>query len=164
MIGSNAHQMCEIGITRKRGGTRGRDGLWRPSHMDPYLPESFKDDYHPGGNSLCYMIQTAHLLGAESVVLLGFTLKNGTGYHFGLTNPVTRKRAFYETERPLHWLRWFESRYPGRVKLFPGWEGPLNEVFDEVALPDQEAEQPDPQVEGLPSQAEPRAAREEREG
>lgn len=143
MIGNREHRLFEISIAKTSGGTRTRRGVWRPAMQDPYMPKTFKDDFHPGGNSLCYMIQTAHLMGAKTIIPLAFTLESGTGYHFGQTNPVTNRASFYDTERPLHWLRWYESVYPGSVKLCPGWQGPIYDVFETATLPIREGHEPD---------------------
>lgn len=132
MVGQRKWPVSEITIGKARGGVRGKDGVYRAGWVDPFLPKKITDPYHPGGNSACYTIQTAHLMGADPIILLGFTLQSGSGYFFGLDNPVTRKRSLYDTARALHWLRWYESRYPGRAKLWPGWQGPIYDVLETV--------------------------------
>lgn len=90
-----------------------------PAPAPNYLPESYAQPLHPGGNSLCYMIQHAHLWGAGEIRLLGFTLQPGTPYFFGRDNPITGKPSFYRVDRALPWLQWFEHRFPGRVTYDP---------------------------------------------
>lgn len=104
-------------------------GVWHRNIHPPYLPDRITDAYHPGGNSLCYTIQTAHLMGCNPIYALGFTLQSGSGYFHGLTNPATRARSLYDEDRALSWLRWYEAQHPNRVRLLPGWEGPIYDVF-----------------------------------
>ncbi len=129
MVGSGQRKLCEIEVMRRGRGVRLPSGAYRASVQEPFMPEKLTDPYHPSGNSLCYMIQTAHLMGFDPIYAMGFTLQSGLGYHFGRTNPVTKRTSFYDSEVPLLWLRWYEARYPGRVRLLPGWEGPVYEVF-----------------------------------
>lgn len=144
MVGKGQMRLFEIEIERKKGKSkRMKNGVMKNDVTPGYMPKSLTDKLHPGGNSLCYQIQIAHLMGCDPIYALGFTLQSGTGYFFGLSNPVNKKRSVYEPERPLHWLRWYESRYPGRVKLWPGWQGPVYEVFSEEAqAPVERSEQP----------------------
>jgi len=130
MVGQKKWPISEITIGRAGPGARDQRGVVRPAIVEPFLPKRITDPYHPGGNSACYMIQTAHLMGCDPIYLLGFTLDSGSGYFFGLDNPVTRRRSLYDTERALHWLRWYQSRYPGRAKLWPGWTGPIYDVLE----------------------------------
>jgi hypothetical protein len=132
MVGRRTWPVSQIRIAKAKGGARGKDGVFRPSIVPPFMPERITDPYHPGGNSICYTLQTAHLMGASKIYLLGFTLVPGSGYDFGRQNPVTRRDSVYDVERAMEWLRWFAANHPGRVKLWPGWPGPLHEVFDEV--------------------------------
>jgi hypothetical protein len=129
MVGSGQRKLCEITVQRRGRGIRLPNGVYRANMEEPYMPEKLTDPYHPGGNSICFMIQTAHLMGFDPIYAMGFTLESGSPYAFGRTNPVTRKASFYDGEVPLHWLRWYEARYPGRVRLMPGWSGPVYEVF-----------------------------------
>lgn len=135
MLGSRTRKLAEISIGKAKGGAfvmAGGRRVWQASIVPPFMPKNVTDDFHPGGNSLCFMIQTAFLMGCDPIHLLGFTLQSGTAYHFGLNNPVTKQRSFYVTAQPMHWLRWVQREYPGRVVLWPGWQGPIYEVFDEV--------------------------------
>jgi hypothetical protein len=119
---------------------RTKGGALQRMMVPPFMPKRITDPYHPGGNSLCYMIQTAHLMGCSPIYCLGFTLENGTGYFFGLENPVTNRRSFYaDPVRAIEWLRWYRSQWPGRVKLWPGWSGPVYEALEVVT--DDEAQQ-----------------------
>jgi hypothetical protein len=129
MVGSGQRKLAEITIKRRGRGMRMPNGVYRANMEEPYMPAKLTDPYHPGGNSLCFMIQTAHLMGFDPIYAMGFTLQSGTPYAFGRTNPVTRKASFYDGEVPLHWLRWYESHFPSRVRLLPGWAGPIYEVF-----------------------------------
>lgn len=106
----------------------GRTVAW-PEMQDPFIPEKFGDPLHPGGNSLCYMTQIAHLLGAGQVYALGFTLQNGSPYFTGREHPISGGMSIYDTDRALHWLSWYESAYPGKLKLLPGFSGPVYDVL-----------------------------------
>ena len=119
MVGQRTWPVTEIRITSLRN-VRGRRvnvrgvGVFHRSIHSPFMPEKISDLYHPGGNSLCYTIQTAHLMGCNPIYCLGFTLKSGTGHFFGLTNPATRTRSVYDSDRALDWLKWYETTFPGR--------------------------------------------------
>ena len=149
MIGRRKPWIVEYAIERAKGGRRRDDGTFVNGESAPYLPESYRDGFHPGGNSVCYCIQHAHLWGADPIYLLGFTLENGSSYEFGRTNPVTRRPAFYEQDRALSWLRWYEAQYPGRVRLMPGWSGPIYDVFKTEVLHD-EPDEPESDAGQLP--------------
>lgn len=124
-------------IKQSKGGQL-VDGVWCPTAQQPFLPKDYSDQFHNGGNSICFTIQHAHLMGASEIVLLGFTLQSGSAYEFGRTNPVTKKPAFYQLDRAMDWLRWFADQFPGRVRLAKGWDGPLYEagLFEEIDLTD----------------------------
>ena len=123
------------GVPGKRVKIKG-GGVWHRNIHPPYIPEHITEHYHPGGNSLCYSIQTAHLMGCHPIYAMAFTLQSGTGYFHGLTNPATRTRSLYDTERALSWLRWYENNFPGKVRLVPGWEGPLSDIFSTETIDD----------------------------
>lgn len=106
----------------------GRKHCW-PDLAEPFLPTSFDEPYHPGGNSLCYMVQTACILGAGLIYALGFTLQHGSTYFFGREHPLRGGGPVYDTERALHWLSWFESQKPGCVRLLSGFSGPIYDVL-----------------------------------
>lgn len=129
MVGKHKWDIYKIRIQKPKGGKR--KGIYY-SHgiTEPFVPKSTADEYHPGGNSLCYLIQTAHCMGADKIHVLGFTLQNGAGYFFGGNrNPVTRRTSYWDVDRATHWLRWYEKKYPGKVLLDPQWSGPLYEIF-----------------------------------
>ena len=159
MIGKGPRQYVKYRIARPGPLTRaqkladGRTAAW-PEMKDPYLPESFDHEFHPGGNSLCYMAQVAHLLGAGQVYALGFTLQAGSTYFFGRENPVHRGPPIYDTDRALHWLSWYESQHPGRLKLLPGFAGPVYDVLQTETLDDYRVRlaeaRPEPRGEGAP--------------
>jgi hypothetical protein len=102
--------------------------------MPPYLPTTFREDFHHGGNSVCFAIQAAHLMGANPIYLVGFTLQTGLGYFHGRTNPVTRRTTIYQTERALAWLDWYGKKFPGRVLLDPSFDGPIYSVFKKATF------------------------------
>lgn len=106
----------------------GRKHCW-PELAEPFLPTSFAELYHPGGNSLCYMVQTACILGAGLIYALGFTLQHGSNYFFGREHPLRGGPPIYDTERAMHWLTWFESQQPGRLRLLNGFSGPIYDVL-----------------------------------
>lgn len=132
MVGTKPRTVAEVAIGNVRGGMRiqrGGKGVYQSMIVPPYMPKSFREPLHPGGNSLCYGIQLAHLMGAGQVYAHGFTMDSGTPYFFGRTNPATRRESFYQVDRPLEWLRWHAKEFPGMVLLMPGWDGPIYSVF-----------------------------------
>lgn len=117
-----------------------RDGRVSPARLPPYFVKNLDEPFHPGGNSLCYAMQYALQMEADPIYLMGFTLVSGTGYEFGRDNPVRkvsgrRRQSLYETERAMEWLREVEKTWPGRVRLLPGWEGPLYDLFSVEPMP-----------------------------
>lgn len=121
-----------IKIARPKGTELCSDGVRRNGVSKPYMPKSLADEYHPGGNSLCYTIQTAHLMGSQEIYGLGFTLKTGSRYFFGDKNPVTKRHSIYDERRALDWLAWYEAQWPGRARLMEGWDGPAYDVLQTV--------------------------------
>jgi hypothetical protein len=111
-------------------------GVFHRNIHPPYMPAQITEPYHPGGNSLCYTIQTAHLMGCDPIYALAFTLKSGTGHFHGLTNPATKVRSVYDATRALDWLKWYEASFPRRVRLLPEWEGPIYDVFKTETIDD----------------------------
>src|SRR4030095_168793 len=145
IVWQQQRQIAEISVAPVSGGVRDKNGLMRKPKIDPYLPQHITHPYHPGGNSVCYTIQTAHLMGCDPIYLLGFTLQNGSNYFFGRTNPVTKRHSLYDQDRALSWLTWYRSAFPGRARLWPGWTGPIYDVLetaDEAQL--RSRHQPDP--------------------
>lgn len=128
-IGKPQRTMVEIKIKQRKAGRKVGPAQYRAGLEPPFMPEKPTDFYHPGGNSVCYLIQTAHLMGCDPIYLLGFTMQSGTPYHFGRINPVTKRGAFWDVIPPMDWLKWYEGRYPGRVRVCSGWSGPIYEVF-----------------------------------
>ncbi|MCP4899957.1 MAG: hypothetical protein GY906_23560 [bacterium] len=130
-VGSKKWPVAEISIGNAGNVVRRRNGTMMRTGVENCMPKSIRDAYHPGGNSACFMVQTAHLMGCNPIYMLGFTMQSGTGYFFGLENPATRKRSFYsDPERALSWLSWYQSQHPGRLKLWPGWAGPIYETLE----------------------------------
>ncbi len=133
LVGSKRIQPYHITIARPKGSVLCEDGVRRNGHSLPFMPKSLADEFHPGGNSLCYTIQTAHLMGCDPIYALGFTLQSGSRYFWGdTTNPVLRRSSIYDERRALEWLSWYQKQWPGRVQLVEGWRGPVYDVFDEV--------------------------------
>lgn len=132
MVGTKEARPFEIEIARSKGVRKCPDGRNRNAIAPPYMPEDLSKAFHPGGNSCCFAIQLAHLMGCDPLYLLGFTLVSGTRYFFGDKNPALSRASIYDSDRALHWLRWYAQVYPGRVKLVPGWDGPLQDIFETV--------------------------------
>lgn len=64
------------------------------------------------------------------IYCLGFTLKSGSRYFFGTDkNPVTKRGSIYDTHRALDWISWYESSWPGRVRVIEGWDGPVYDIL-----------------------------------
>jgi hypothetical protein len=132
MVGQGQRAITEIKIKPIGGAKRTKTGAIEFATHPPYLPNSAAEPLHPGANSLCFAIQLAHLMGCSPIYAVGFTLQNGVGYHFGHTNPVTRKSTFYEQKRALAWCAWYEAQHPGRVLLDPGFSGPIYDIFQKA--------------------------------
>jgi hypothetical protein len=130
MVGSGERWVVEVDICPAKGKFRLPTGVIRNDVPAPYVPKSIKDPFCHAGNSVCFTIQLAHLMGCNPIYLLGFTLQSGTPYFFGRTNPVLRRTSVYDAEVPMAWLKWYESKFPGRVKLAPGYGGPIYDVFE----------------------------------
>lgn len=171
MVGNKRWPIAGISIQpAAKGVKRKKDGHLRREITPAFMPETFRDDYHPTGNSLGYMIQTAHLMGCDPIYCLGFTLANGTGYFHGLENPSTKKRSIYDSDRLFDWLRWYRRMWPGRAKLWPGWSGPVYDVLEvadeaevrrllEASPADGEGHQPDAKRADVPPVERPRPLR-----
>jgi hypothetical protein len=132
-VGRKRIQPYHIRIARPKGTVLYDDGVRRNGVSKAFMPKSLTDEYHPGGNSLCYSIQTAHLMGIEKIYCLGFTLKSGSRYFFGTEqNPVTKRASIYDTHRALDWLAWFQASWPGRAHVTEGWDGPVYDVLPKL--------------------------------
>ncbi len=152
MVGSGQRRLTEISIKQTPGGVRLPNGVFRAAMQEPFMPDRIADPWHRGANSLCYQIQLAHLMGFSRILCMGFTLQSGLGYFFGRTNPVTKKVAFYDQEVPLHWLSWYETHWPGRARLLPGWSGPVYDVLQTEGFDDAEARLRGLREDGSPAQ------------
>jgi hypothetical protein len=139
MIGGPQRVVSEIGIKPLKGAHRAKDGTMSYAMQEPFLPRTLREELHHGGNSLCFSIQIAHLMGASRIYAVGFTLQTGSNYFFGRTNPVTRKATVYQHERAMAWCRWFESKFPGRVQLDPTFDGPIYSIFKKANFDAREA-------------------------
>jgi hypothetical protein len=140
MVGQGQRSITEIKIKSLGGARRTKTGSIEFAVEPPYMPASISEPFHPGANSLCFAIQLAHLMGCSPIFAVGFTLQNGSGYHFGRINPVTKRSTFYEQKRALAWCEWHAASFPGRVQLDPGFSGPIYDIFpkanfDEVQEP-----------------------------
>jgi hypothetical protein len=132
-IGRKRIQPYHIRIARPKGTVLYDDGVRRNGVSKAFMPKSLTDEYHPGGNSLCYSIQTASLMGSTEIYALAFTLKSGGRYFFGDKNPVTKRASIYDTHRALDFLSWYEATWPGRAKLVEGWDGPVYDVLETIS-------------------------------
>lgn len=133
LVGSKRIDPFHIRIAPPKGTVLYDDGVRRNAATPPFMPESLTDEFHPGGNSLCYTIQLAHLMGCDPIYALAFTIKPGSGYQWGNnTNPVTGRASMYDVRRALEWLSWYDQQWPGRVQLVEGWSGPVYDVFSKV--------------------------------
>lgn len=139
MIGGQPRTVSEVSIARLTGAHRTKDGKMSYALMPPFLPRSLREELHHGGNSLCFAIQIAHLMGADPIYLVGFTLQTGSNYFFANTNPVTRKATIYQHERAMAWCSWYESKFPGRVQLDPSFAGPIYSIFKKANFDAREA-------------------------
>lgn len=150
VIGKNLPRIYNFKIRRGSGRMVRRGGRVDREIVASYFPSSYREPFHPGGNSLCFALQHAALMRAERVFLMGFTLDSGQPYHFGRMNPVTRKPSFWQAERPMAFLRWVEQERPGWVRLLPGWTGPLYDepVFQTAEFRDVRPAPHDPQPVG----------------
>lgn len=129
MVGSKIRQVTEIKIQPVKPVRRAPSGRMEMQTVPPFIPKSAAQFFHPSGNSLCFGIQLAQVMGCFPIYAVGFTLQNGLGYHFGRTNPVTRRTTVYEQSRALDWCRWHAKMFPGMVQLDPTFSGPIYEVF-----------------------------------
>lgn len=133
MVGQKRITPYHIQVAPAKGVTLYPDGVQRNAVTEPYMPKRMTDPYHPGGNSICYGIQTAFLMGADPIYALGFTLRSGSRYFWGdTTNPILRRSSIYDARRAVEWLSWFESQWPGRVQLVEGWDGPVYDALPKV--------------------------------
>ena len=133
MVGTKLIETYNITIAKPKGTVLCDDGVRRNGISKPYMPKLITDEYHPGGNSICYVLQTAHHMAAKEMILMGFTLKSGGSYFFGDKNPVTKRASIYDERRSLDWLIWFETTWPGKAKLVEGWDGPVYDILDTVS-------------------------------
>lgn len=135
MVGKTEYKPQTVKVAPvSRKHVRGKDGKYRPAHVDPYMPDTFMN-LHPGGNSACYAIQVAHLLGAGRIFMVGFTLSNGSKYHFDGPNPCTRRQTtFYDGARATAWLSWYQENFPDKVLLDPSFSGTIYNIFREADL------------------------------
>lgn len=124
-----SQKIYEIDIPPVSGAFRQKNGRMKYNLGKPFLPTTFREKFCNGANSLVFAIQVAHLLQADPIYAVGFTLQSGTGYFYGRNNAVRNKPAEYEGDLALEWCRWFEKSYPGRVKLDPLFSGPIYDVF-----------------------------------
>lgn len=132
MVGEGVARPFEVEIAKINKLVM-RDGKQQRAIVPPYMPEHLGKPLHPGGNSVCFAIQIAHLMGARRIFLAGFTLQSGSRYFFGQKNPVLHRASIYDSDRACHWLKWYEAQYPGHARLLPGWSGPIYDVLGAVS-------------------------------
>jgi hypothetical protein len=113
----------------RRAPGRTINGKYHPNAAPPYFVDQADKPFHYGANSICYALQWGLLMGADPIYLMGFTLQSGTAYEFGSTNPATKRASTYNIWRAIEWCGELEKRWPGRVRLLPGWKGPIYDVF-----------------------------------
>jgi len=101
------------------------------------LPKTLAHEWHPGGNSLCYAVQLAHLMGAKRIVAVGFTLQSGSRYQHDGGNPATRQETtrYGDITRPMAWLRWYSDTFPGMLWLDATFQGPIYDELHEATCP-----------------------------
>lgn len=117
----------------KRGQRDKETGVFRRTMEPPFLVDELKP-FHYSGNSCGYALQWAHLMGASEVYLMGFTMKNYSGYFFTPNVRPTKGSGKYDP-RIMDFLRFVNQSKPGWVKIVRGWEGPIYNVgFEEVEL------------------------------
>lgn len=74
-------------------------------------------------------------MGASMALLMGFTLKSGSGYFF-LPNgqKPTKASGIYEMDRARGFLSVLEAQRPGWAKVVDGWEGPVYDLLPRTSL------------------------------
>lgn len=127
MIGAGEPRRVEISILHSSASQT----------VPPFLPASLREDLYPGGNSLCYAVQLAHLMGAGRIVAVGFTMQSGSRYQHEGGNPVHRTELtrYGDISRPLAWLEWYCRENPNKLHLDSSFEGPLYERLHPEAAP-----------------------------
>lgn len=127
MVGRGERWITEVQVAPPKGKIRLSSGQIRNCAPEPYMPKKLTTPLHPAGNSVCYQIQIATLMGFDPIYLLAFTLQKGSAYFFGRNHPVYKGKVggFYDAPVPLAWLHWYQKNYPNRARLLPGWQGPI---------------------------------------
>ena len=123
-------------IKMSQGGYRDPNtGFFHRPMAEPYLCSDPTQPFYFGGNSLCYALQWAHIMGASMALLMGFTLKSGSGYFF-LPNgqKPTKSSGIYEMDRARGFLSVLEAQKPGWAKVVDGWEGPVYDLLPRTSL------------------------------
>lgn len=133
MVGQSTVKPTEIRIRQFRGIER-KGGKFGVKPFPYYTPKSASDEFHPGGNSLCFAIQLAHVMGCNPIICSGFTLQSGSSYFHGPTNPATRRQSLYRSDLALAWLTRYESEHPGRARLDPAFAGPVYQVLQRASV------------------------------
>lgn len=101
----------------------------------PFLIDDPAEHFYFGGNSLCYALQWAHVMGASAVYLMGFTLQSGSSYFFlPEGQKPTKHSGIYSLDRALAFLRLVEERKPGWMRLVDGWAGPIYDLLPSTSL------------------------------
>jgi len=134
---SKPHQ-CHFRINMSQGGYRDpKTGFFHRPMSEPFFIMDPTQPFYFGGNSLCYALQWAEIMGASSAALMGFTLKSGSGYFFLPDGQKpTRHSGIYELDRASAFLRALEARKPGWAKAVDGWDGPIYDLLQRTSLAD----------------------------
>jgi hypothetical protein len=120
-----------------KGGWRDpQTGIFHRPMSEPFSVSDPNQPFHYGGNSLCYALQWAEIMGASSAILMGFTLNSGSGYFFlpEGQRPTRNSGIDYEPNRVMMSLRALEARKPGWAKVVDGWDGPLYDLLPRTSL------------------------------
>jgi hypothetical protein len=123
-------------LAPQRGRTDPKTRIYHPTLPAPYLATAPDHPFFLGGNSACYAINWAHLMGAKDCVLYGFTMKSNGGYFFGNGEKPTPQSGIYDTRYLKPFMEFVAQHEPGFVKLAKGWEGPLYDwkIFEEIEI------------------------------
>lgn len=134
-LGQNAPHIVHFRIQTPigRGYRDQATGFFHRPADPPRLVASPDEPFHFGGNSVCYALQWAHLMGASAVYLMGFTMQSGSGYFFMQGKP-TKASGVYEVDRANAFLRLVQEQRPGWVQLVDGWSGPIYDLLPSTTL------------------------------
>jgi hypothetical protein len=135
-LGKQKPHQCYFRIKMQEGGYRDpKTGFFHRPMSEPFFVSDPTQPFYFGGNSVCYALQWAEIMGASSAILMGFTLRSGSGYFFMPEGQKpTRHSGIYEVDRALGFVRALEARKPGWAKVVDGWDGPLYDLLPRTSL------------------------------